>query len=307
MQTTVTFTDNNCTETDDFVDSTGAVVLSNTREEADDYCCQAYTSNGDDDLLDACVMTETFSYPQADGCTSLMKFVTSDGTIVSQDTESHANDVCCQEYEETADNAEALLNACVVTDEDFQYAEGACTSTFDYTTVAGEVMFTSFAEHQAAECCYWGQDQGLPVYTDADGSTEPLYTQCQWQEESFANGQCYRKMARDAHGDLFEDLIAYENPEDEPNCCALAIAANDDEMWTVCEGVDYRTEETMKFTTFTECEKITEIYLNDSDEVLASKSEPTDCPCQDEIPIVYEDTVGWEVAMWHHEQAKPHF
>ena len=117
MQTTITFADENCTGTDNFVESTGAVVLSNTREEGNDYCCQAYTETGDQDLLDACDMTETFSYPQADACSSVMKFVTSDGTVIDQSTESHANDVCCQEYEETAENAEALLNACGVTDD----------------------------------------------------------------------------------------------------------------------------------------------------------------------------------------------
>ena len=120
-------------------------------------------------------MIETFSYLQTDGCSSVMKFVTSDGTIVDQSTESHADDVCCQEYTETADNADSLLNACGVT-EDFEYAEGTCTRTSDYTTVAGEIMFTSSVEHQATECCYWGQDQGKSVYTEADGATEPLFT-----------------------------------------------------------------------------------------------------------------------------------
>ena len=119
-----------------------------------------------------------------------MKFATSDGTVIDQSTESHDNDVCCQEYTETAENAEALLNACEVTHEDFRYAEGTCTSTADYTTAAGEVMLTSSAEHEGAECCYWGQDQGLPVYTDTAGATEPLFTECEWQEETFTDGQC---------------------------------------------------------------------------------------------------------------------
>ena len=39
MQTTITFTDENCTGTDNFVDSAGVVVLSNTSEEGNDYCC----------------------------------------------------------------------------------------------------------------------------------------------------------------------------------------------------------------------------------------------------------------------------
>ena len=63
MQTTIAFADENCTGTDNFVDYTGAVVLSTTREEGNDYCCQAHTETGDQDLLDACDMTETFSYP----------------------------------------------------------------------------------------------------------------------------------------------------------------------------------------------------------------------------------------------------
>ena len=85
-----TFTDNTCIETEDFVDPSGVVVSSTTREAETDHCCQAYTIDGDENLLDACETTETFNYSLADGCTSLTKFITSDGTFVSQSTESHA-------------------------------------------------------------------------------------------------------------------------------------------------------------------------------------------------------------------------
>ena len=287
MQTEITFADGNCTETDNFVDESGAVVLFNMREEGNDYCCAAFTETGDEDLLDACEMTETFNYPQADACTSVMKFITSDGTVIDQSTESHANDVCCQEWAETAANADALLNACEVS-EDYEFAEGTCTSTADYTTAAGEVMFTSFAEHEAAECCYWGQDQGLPVYLDEEGDdTEPLYTQCEWQEATFTNGQCFKRMVRDAEGELYEDLV--EETEDVDRCCALAIVAEDDAMWTVCDAVDFSIKETVEFTTFTEC-SVTKKIINAEDEVLAQKTESADCPCQDEIPMDYSET-----------------
>ena len=108
-------------------------------------------------------------------------------------------------------------------------------------------------------------------------------------------------MARDVDGNLFEPLIAYENPEDESNCCALAIAANDEEMFRVCDGVDYRVEESTNFTSFTECTKTSEIYLNGETDVKATKTEVVDCPCQEEVSLQWEDTQGWEVAMWLEE------
>ena len=78
MQTTVTFANGQCTETEDFVDKNGNVVKSETTEEGNDHCCSAFQETGDEDLLDACQMTETFNYPQTDalnyaqtnGCTS---------------------------------------------------------------------------------------------------------------------------------------------------------------------------------------------------------------------------------------------
>ena len=112
-------------------------------------------------------------------------------------------------------------------------------------------------------------------------------------------------MARDIDGNLFEDLVSYEHPLNEPNCCALAIAANDEEMWDVCGGDDYTVEEKFDFTSFTECTKTTEIKLGE--EVLATKTEDADCPCQEEITLEWEDTKGWEVAMWIEEVANPHF
>ena len=114
-------------------------------------------------------------------------------------------------------------------------------------------------------------------------------------------------MARDVEGNLFEPLNAYEFPEDESNCCALAIAANDDEMFRVCDGVDYRVVESTDFTSFTECAKTSSIYLGDEPDVKASKSEPVDCPCQDQVTLAWEDTKGWEVAMWLDEQAEAQF
>jgi hypothetical protein len=55
-QTTITFEENQCTVTEDFVDDIGAVVSSATRDEGNDHCCQAYTENGNENLLDACEM-----------------------------------------------------------------------------------------------------------------------------------------------------------------------------------------------------------------------------------------------------------
>ena len=106
-------------------------------------------------------------------------------------------------------------------------------------------------------------------------------------------------MVRDVEGNLYEELVAYENPELEPNCCALAIAANDDEMWNACNGGDYTVAETFNFETFTECTKTLEIKLDE--EVLATKTEDADCPCQEHITLEWEDTKGWEVAMWIEE------
>ena len=85
-------------------------------------------------------------------------------------------------------------------------------------------------------------------------------------------------MVRNAQGDLYEDLVAHQNPEDVPNCCALAVAAGDVAMWIVCDGdgVDYRIEETVNFTTFTECTKTSAMYRNDDDEVMFLKSEHVD-------------------------------
>ena len=61
------------------------------------------------------------------------------------------------------------------------------------------------------------------------------------------------EMARDVHGDLYDELVAYDDPEDHPTCCALAIAAGDDAMYDICDGVDYRVEESVSFETFESC------------------------------------------------------
>ena len=156
QQITVAFENNQCTETEDFVDPSGAVVLTSTQDEDNHHCCQEYTWNGDEDLRDACEMTETFDYPQHDQCTMTTKFFL-DGAVVSQFTESYDTDICCQEYSETAENAGNLLNACSAT-ATYQYTDATCTSTTEFTTVAGEVVFTSTADHEAAECCWWGQE-----------------------------------------------------------------------------------------------------------------------------------------------------
>ena len=77
-------------------------------------------------------------------------------------------------------------------------------------------------------------------------------------------------------------------------------------MWSVCDGSDYRVEETVSFTTFTECTTTTEIR-NSGDEVIASKSGPADCPCEEHIQSDYSEIEGWSVVMWHNQEAKSHF
>ena len=78
-------------------------------------------------------------------------------------------------------------------------------------------------------------------------------------------------------------------------------------MYTVCNGVDYRVELKADFTSFEECTTKYEIYREGDDEVKATKTETGNCPCQEEVSLKYEDTKGWEVAMWLDEQAEPHF